>query len=83
MQVLIMFQLLPDLNGILLSQLSQIAIPHFLTASIFSAQSGEIAVFHQNVRLLIMLCFASGISRSKSCMVKAPFFFNLLIVNDS
>ncbi|KAM7468680.1 hypothetical protein LguiB_016242 [Lonicera macranthoides] len=49
-------------SALIMSALSQIAIPHFLTASIFSAQSGEIVVFHRNVRLLIMLCFASGIS---------------------
>jgi hypothetical protein len=55
-------------------------VPHYLTASIFSAQSGDIAVFHGNVRLLVLLCFTSGICRSKSCMVKVPFFLKLQIV---
>lgn len=55
-------------------------MPHYLTASIFSAQSGEIAVFHRNVRLLVLLCVTSGICRSKSCMVKVPFFLKLQIV---
>jgi hypothetical protein len=60
-------------------QVSEISIPHFLTASIFSAQGGDIAVFHGNVRLLILLCVTSGICRSKSCMVKSPFYFFTLI----
>ncbi|CAL5421281.1 unnamed protein product [Camellia sinensis] len=42
-------------------EFSEISIPHFLTASIFSAQSGEIMVFHWNVRLLVLLCLISGI----------------------
>ncbi|KAA8529628.1 hypothetical protein F0562_034272 [Nyssa sinensis] len=47
--------------ALILTALSEISIPHFLTASIFSAQSGEIMVFHRNVRLLVVLCFTSGI----------------------
>lgn len=62
------------LCNILVVQLSEISIPHYLTASIFTAQSRDIAVFHRNVRLLIVLCITSGICRSKSCMVKLPFF---------
>jgi len=50
-------------------QVSEIAIPHFLTASIFSAQGADLTVFHRNVRLLVLLCVISGICRSKSCMV--------------
>ncbi|XP_077227252.1 ABC transporter B family member 26, chloroplastic-like isoform X1 [Tasmannia lanceolata] len=44
-----------------LAALSEISIPHFLAASIFSAQSGETIVFHRNTRILVLLCFASGI----------------------
>jgi hypothetical protein len=55
-------------------------VPHYLTASIFSAQSGEVAVFHRNVRLLVLLCVTSGIFRSKSCMVEVPFFLKLQII---
>ncbi|KAL6983754.1 ABC transporter B member 26, chloroplastic [Sarracenia purpurea var. burkii] len=46
---------------LILTALSEISIPHFLTASIFSAQSGEIMVFHKNVRLLVLLCLTAGI----------------------
>lgn len=72
-------------------QLSEISIPHFLTASIFTAQSGNVAVFHRNVRLLILLCVISGICRSRSCMVKGSlilqvshfdgFFFHFLYIS--
>ncbi|XP_059445534.1 ABC transporter B family member 26, chloroplastic [Corylus avellana] len=47
--------------ALILAALSEISVPHYLTASIFSAQSGDIAVFHRNVRLLVLLCFTSGI----------------------
>ncbi|KAF5443091.1 hypothetical protein F2P56_035680 [Juglans regia] len=47
--------------ALILAALSEISVPHYLTASIFSAQSGEVAVFHRNVRLLVLLCFTSGI----------------------
>lgn len=57
-------------------QLSEISIPHFLTASIFSAQNSNISKFHQNVSILVLMCIISGISRSSSCTVKAPFFLN-------
>ncbi|XP_057493957.1 ABC transporter B family member 26, chloroplastic isoform X1 [Actinidia eriantha] len=46
---------------LIITALSEISIPHFLTASIFSAQSGEIMVFHQNVRLLVLLSLTAGI----------------------
>ncbi|KAF5940073.1 ABC transporter B family member 26, chloroplastic isoform X1 [Camellia sinensis] len=48
-------------SALILTAFSEISIPHFLTASIFSAQSGEIMVFHWNVRLLVLLCLISGI----------------------
>lgn len=48
-------------SALILTALSEISIPHYLTASIFSAQSGEIMVFHRNVRLLVLLCITSGI----------------------
>ncbi|KAK3041850.1 hypothetical protein RJ639_000366 [Escallonia herrerae] len=62
---------------LILTSLSEISIPHFLTASIFTAQSGNVTVFHRNVRLLVLLCITSGICRLKSCMVKALSFFVL------
>ncbi|KAK9903879.1 hypothetical protein M0R45_000850 [Rubus argutus] len=48
-------------STLIVAALSEISIPHYLTASIFSAQSGEIAVFRHNVRLLVILCVVSGI----------------------
>ncbi|KAK3028181.1 hypothetical protein RJ639_039464, partial [Escallonia herrerae] len=64
-------------SALILTALSEISIPHFLTASIFTAQSGNVTVFHRNVRLLVLLCITSGICRLKSCMVKALSFFVL------
>ncbi|KAJ8438537.1 hypothetical protein Cgig2_024626 [Carnegiea gigantea] len=57
-------------SALIFTALSEISIPHFLTASIFSAQSGKVTVFRQNVLLLVIFCITSGICRSKSCMVK-------------
>ncbi|KAK2374289.1 ABC transporter B family member 26, chloroplastic [Trifolium repens] len=48
-------------SALIIAAVSEISIPHYLTASIFSAQGGDIAVFHGNVRLLILLCVTSGI----------------------
>ncbi|CAM8940010.1 unnamed protein product [Rhodiola kirilowii] len=48
-------------SALIVTALSEISIPHFLTASIFTAQSGEVVVFQRNVRLLIALCVVSGI----------------------
>ncbi|KAL6294421.1 hypothetical protein ACE6H2_002563 [Prunus campanulata] len=48
-------------SALIVAALSEISIPHYLTASIFTAQSGEVAVFRQNVRLLVLLCVVSGI----------------------
>ncbi|KAJ4757578.1 ATP-binding cassette sub-family B member 9 [Rhynchospora pubera] len=39
---------------------SEICIPHFLAASIFAAQNGG-ALFYNNAKLLVLLCFTSGI----------------------
>jgi hypothetical protein len=44
-------------------QLAEIAIPHLLAASIFSAQNGG-AVFYRNAKLLVVLCLISGVFRS-------------------
>ncbi|KAL1186436.1 hypothetical protein V6Z11_A01G177700 [Gossypium hirsutum] len=48
-------------STLIVAALSEISIPHYLTATIFSAQSHEIAVFHRNVRNLIMICVTAGI----------------------
>ncbi|KAL5718163.1 ABC transporter B member 26 [Ranunculus cassubicifolius] len=47
--------------ALILAALSEISIPHYLTASIFSAQSGTATVFKANAKLLVILCFTSGI----------------------
>ncbi|KAG6757150.1 hypothetical protein POTOM_037452 [Populus tomentosa] len=48
-------------TALIVAALSEIAVPHFLTASIFSAQTATVAVFHRNVRLLVALCVVAGI----------------------
>ncbi|OAY32518.1 ABC transporter B family member 26, chloroplastic isoform X1 [Manihot esculenta] len=48
-------------SALMVAAVSEISIPHFLTASIFSAQNTQIAVFHRNVRLLVLLCVIAGI----------------------
>ncbi|KAG6573712.1 ABC transporter B family member 26, chloroplastic, partial [Cucurbita argyrosperma subsp. sororia] len=46
---------------LVIAALSEISIPHFLTATIFSAESGKISVFRRNVQVLMLLCITSGI----------------------
>ncbi|XP_042053097.1 ABC transporter B family member 26, chloroplastic-like [Salvia splendens] len=54
---------------LVITALSEISIPHYLTASIFSAQSSTIALFHRNLRLLVMLCITAAIcSGVRGCM---------------
>ncbi|KAL9241120.1 hypothetical protein vseg_015267 [Gypsophila vaccaria] len=48
-------------SALILTALSEISIPHFLTASIFSAQSGKVMIFRRNVVLLVVFCITSGI----------------------
>ncbi|KAL0907349.1 hypothetical protein M5K25_021753 [Dendrobium thyrsiflorum] len=54
--------------SLFIASLSEIAIPHFLTASIFSAQSGKSMMFYKNAKILLSLCLVSGIcSGLRSC----------------
>ncbi|RDY06816.1 ABC transporter B family member 26, chloroplastic, partial [Mucuna pruriens] len=48
-------------SALIVAAVSEISIPHFLTASIFSAQGADLTVFHRNVRVLVLLCVTSGI----------------------
>ncbi|KAL3501136.1 hypothetical protein ACH5RR_035585 [Cinchona calisaya] len=48
-------------SSLIITALSEISIPHYLTASIFSTQSNNVSVFHRNVKLLILLCITAGI----------------------
>ncbi|KAJ0895920.1 putative bacterial ABC-type protein transporter [Helianthus annuus] len=48
-------------SALIITALTEISIPHFLTASIFSAQSGNTTVFRSNVKLLMFLSVTSGI----------------------
>ncbi|KAF1875164.1 hypothetical protein Lal_00007780 [Lupinus albus] len=48
-------------SALIFAAVSEISIPHFMTASIFSAQSADITLFHRNVRLLVLMCTISGI----------------------
>ncbi|XP_057491165.1 ABC transporter B family member 26, chloroplastic-like isoform X2 [Actinidia eriantha] len=51
-----------------IAALSEISMPSLLAASVFSAQSGEIAAFYRNSQLLLLLCVTSGIcSGVRSC----------------
>ncbi|CAA0831309.1 ABC transporter B family member 26-chloroplastic [Striga hermonthica] len=55
--------------SLIVTAVSEIAIPHYLTASIFSAQSSTITLFHKNVRLLVILCITAGIcSGIRGCL---------------
>ncbi|KAK4417807.1 ABC transporter B family member 26, chloroplastic [Sesamum alatum] len=48
-------------GALTVAALSEISMPGILTASIFSAQNGEALVFYKKSRLLVFLCFTSGI----------------------
>ncbi|GFP93456.1 ABC transporter b family member 26 chloroplastic [Phtheirospermum japonicum] len=48
-------------GALAVAAVSEISMPGILTASVFSAQNGEMLVLYQNSRLLIFLCFTSGI----------------------
>ncbi|KAG0502235.1 hypothetical protein HPP92_002307 [Vanilla planifolia] len=51
-----------------IASLAEVAVPHFLTASIFSAQSGQSAIFSKNIKIVVSLCLISGIfSGVRSC----------------
>uniref|UniRef100_A0A2P2LW07 Uncharacterized protein MANES_13G024700 n=1 Tax=Rhizophora mucronata TaxID=61149 RepID=A0A2P2LW07_RHIMU len=72
--------ILAAFSALTIAALSEISIPHYLTASIFSAKSTEIAVFHRNVRLLVLLCVISGIcSGLRGCFFGIA---NMILVSD-
>ncbi|KAH6774401.1 transporter associated with antigen processing protein 1 [Perilla frutescens var. hirtella] len=48
-------------GALIVAAVSEISMPGILAGSVFSAQNGEMLVFYQNSRLLIFLCFTSGI----------------------
>ncbi|KAL3629181.1 hypothetical protein CASFOL_026403 [Castilleja foliolosa] len=48
-------------GALAVAAVSEISMPGILTAAVFSAQNGEMSVLYQNSRLLIFLCFTSGI----------------------
>ncbi|XP_021746524.1 LOW QUALITY PROTEIN: ABC transporter B family member 26, chloroplastic-like [Chenopodium quinoa] len=48
-------------SALIITALAEISIPHFLTASIFSAQSGNAMIFRRNVVLLSIFCIIAGI----------------------
>ncbi|PIN17383.1 Peptide exporter, ABC superfamily [Handroanthus impetiginosus] len=56
-------------TALIVTAFSEISIPHYLTASVFSAQSSTIALFHHKVRLLVLLCITAGIcSGVRGCL---------------
>ncbi|KAL8519167.1 hypothetical protein ACS0TY_010195 [Phlomoides rotata] len=55
--------------ALIITALAEISIPHFLTASIFSAQSSTIQLFHRNVRILVLACITAAIcSGVRGCL---------------
>ncbi|KAG6526347.1 hypothetical protein ZIOFF_016330 [Zingiber officinale] len=58
--------------------LSEISIPHFLTASIFSAQSQQTMMFYRNARLLVLLCLISGICRQDETSISDNLIADLM-----
>ncbi|KAI9075576.1 hypothetical protein K1719_042482 [Acacia pycnantha] len=48
-------------GSLVIAAVSEISMPSILAASIFSAQSGEIAGFYRKAQFLLVLCFTSGI----------------------
>ncbi|KAL6839994.1 hypothetical protein ACP4OV_029804 [Aristida adscensionis] len=57
--------------------LAEIAIPHLLAASIFSAQNGG-AVFYRNAKLLVVLCLISGVLRNVVKRMRELLFDSIL-----
>ncbi|KAL4193039.1 hypothetical protein AMTRI_Chr06g197380 [Amborella trichopoda] len=49
--------------SVIVAAASEISIPNFLTATIFSAQNGPTSIFQKNVQLLILMCCTFGIFR--------------------
>ncbi|XP_006845262.2 ABC transporter B family member 26, chloroplastic isoform X2 [Amborella trichopoda] len=47
--------------SVIVAAASEISIPNFLTATIFSAQNGPTSIFQKNVQLLILMCCTFGI----------------------
>ncbi|MFS7970488.1 putative bacterial ABC-type protein transporter [Helianthus anomalus] len=49
------------LCSLTVAAVSEICIPNLLAASVFAAQNGESLVLYRNLKILMFLCFASGI----------------------
>lgn len=63
------FLIFAAFTALIVTALSEISIPHFLTASIFTAQSSTTPLFHRNVRILVVLCIISAIcSGVRGCL---------------
>lgn len=54
---------LVSLNLCALGQLSEVAIPHYLAATIFSASNAAKERFQHNARLLVIMTVACGVFR--------------------
>lgn len=63
------FLIFAAFTALIVTALSEISIPHFLTASIFTAQTSTAPLFHRNVRILVVLCIISAIcSGVRGCL---------------
>nr|XP_043617069.1 ABC transporter B family member 26, chloroplastic-like [Erigeron canadensis] len=49
------------LFSLILAAVSEISMPGLLAASIFAAQNAQVLVFYRNLKILVFLCFVSGI----------------------
>ncbi|KAJ6808653.1 putative ABC transporter B family member 26, chloroplastic [Iris pallida] len=64
--------------SLVLASITDLSIPHFLAAALFSAQSSERLVFYRSAKLLLFLCFSSAIfSGLRSCCFG---FANMILV---
>lgn len=64
--------------SLVLASITDLSIPHYLAAALFSAQSGERIIFYKSAKLLIFLCFSSAIfSGLRSCCFG---FANMILV---
>lgn len=63
------------------TQLSEITIPHFVAAMIFSAQKGMTNDFYNNARLLVMMSCTYGLFRliSESVSIVLPIVMLSLV----
>lgn len=53
--------LFASFSALMMAAISEISIPHFVAATVFSAQSQSKVHFYRNAKLLVLMCFSFGI----------------------